>query len=286
MPAILLTAWAKVENCMQLRRLSRLILILAHLLLGALLAPLVSYLIARDKGGTHLRLYQRIIMWWHGRVCRILNIRIATQGKTAAGPTLFVANHISWLDICVLGTLNPALFLAKANVAGWPLVGWLAGAVGTLFIERGAQGAAAAIAQLSTQLRAGNSVLIFPEGSTTTGHSVRRFYPRLYQAAIETRCQVQALALRYHEPDHSRAVVPFIGDDGFVPHLWRLLQIAEVQVSVTSFTPLATTSHERQTLAAETHRQILAVVAQSPHCAYPDNRAPVPDALAAQVYRP
>ncbi|MBK8184609.1 MAG: 1-acyl-sn-glycerol-3-phosphate acyltransferase [Candidatus Competibacteraceae bacterium] len=109
---------------------------------------------------------------------------VPCNGTPHAGDTLFVANHISWLDIFCIAAVCPTHFLAKRDVAAWPLFGWLCRRAGTAFIQRGrSDGATEAIEQLVWRLRRGERVLVFPEGTSTIGESVRRFHPRLFSGA-------------------------------------------------------------------------------------------------------
>jgi 1-acyl-sn-glycerol-3-phosphate acyltransferase len=174
---------------------------------------------------------------------------------------LFVANHISWLDIFCICAVCPSHFLAKREVADWPLFGWLAQRAGTAFIHRGSQnGAGDAGAEIAWRLRQGERMVIFPEGTSTLGEKVKRFYPRLFQAAILARCPVQAIALRYPHSQGVNPVVPFIGDDEFVSHLWRLLGERCIVVELTFSEPLQSNGQSRDSLALQTHAQISAVL--------------------------
>ena len=105
---------------------SRLVL---HVVIGIVLTPLVM---RRDPATRVWRTSPAITSWWHGRVARILRLEISTSGFRPQAPALMVANHVSWLDIIVLGHLTPTCFLSKHEVRGWPVIGWLARAAGTL----------------------------------------------------------------------------------------------------------------------------------------------------------
>lgn len=198
---------------------------------------------------------------WSRILCRLLGVKLVVSGSPRVGPTLFVANHISWLDIFCICAVCPSHFLAKREVAGWPLFGWLARRAGTAFIRRGSDnGAGEASAEIVWRLRQGERMVIFPEGTSTRGEKVKRFYPRLFQAAILARCPVQAIALRYPHPQGVSPVVPFIDDDEFISHLWRLLGERCIVVELTFAEPLLSQSQSRDSLALRTHAQIDAVL--------------------------
>ena len=185
------------------RRSVRLLLLGLHILAGLLIAT------ALGPGRRRRYVSTRPLVWWSRGLCRILGVRLRTSGTAHDGSALFVANHISWLDIFCIATVCPTQFLAKQEVAGWPLFGWLCRRAGTAFIRRGGDhGAGEATEQLVWRLRQGERVSVFPEGTSTIGETVRRFYPRLFQAALLARCPVQAIALRYPQAEGINPVVP------------------------------------------------------------------------------
>lgn len=209
------------------RRSLRLPLLTLYILAGVLIAA------ALGPGRQRRYVSTRPLMWWSRGLCRILGVRLWVQNAPYPGAALFVANHISWLDIFCIAAVCPTHFLAKQEVAHWPLFGWLCRRAGTAFIRRGAEnGAGAALEQMVWRLRQGERVLVFPEGTSTSGETVRRFHPRLFQAAILARCPVQAIAVRYPHSSGCNPVVPFVDDDELLPHLWRLLGEPGIAVEV------------------------------------------------------
>lgn len=172
-------------------------------------------------------------------LCRLLGMRIQTHGLATDGSALRVCNHVSWTDIPILATGLPLRFLAKREVASWPLIGWIAREVGTIFVQRGAGDSAKVRQILVSSLEGGSSVMVFPEGTTTTGESVKRFHPHMLGAAIEAKCPVQAITISYHRDGQPDWLVPFTGDDDFVAHLCRLLRKPALRVDVLFHPPLA-----------------------------------------------
>jgi 1-acyl-sn-glycerol-3-phosphate acyltransferase len=190
-------------------------------------------------------------------LCWLLGMRIQTHGVALEGSALRVCNHVSWTDIPILGACLPLRFLAKREVASWPLIGWIARHIGTLFVQRGAGDSATVRQTLAAALEDGGSVLVFPEGTTTAGDSIKPFHPRLLGAAIAAKRPVQAMTIAYHrdgQPDH---LVPFIGDDDFIAHLCRLLRKPAVRVDVMFHPPLTVCASDRPSeLARELHLQV------------------------------
>lgn len=161
---------------------------------------LTSSLLLLRPLGTHVRnrLLQAIAHHWFRLVQATLGVRQIVSGTAAAGPVLIAANHVSWLDIVVLGTHIGTCFVSKSEVADWPVVGWLARQGGTLFIHRGHHDSAERIAHdMTMRLVRRDRLLFFPEGTTSDGTHVKRFKNRLFQPALQIGVPVQPVAVRY-----------------------------------------------------------------------------------------
>ncbi|WP_166269132.1 lysophospholipid acyltransferase family protein [Marinobacter caseinilyticus] len=167
-----------------------------------------------------------------GGAARCLGFRITEFGAVANGPVLFVGNHVSWSDIPILGGAAPLRFLSKAEVGSWPVIGWLATQAGTLFIQRGQGRAGQSRADIAHALRQGQSVLVFPEGTTTAGVTVLPFHRRLLSAAVDADVPIQPVSIGYRRKNRADHLAPFIGDDEFQSHLVRMLKQPAVEVSV------------------------------------------------------
>ncbi|SNC76210.1 lyso-ornithine lipid acyltransferase [Marinobacter sp. es.048] len=170
--------------------------------------------------------------------CRCLGLDIHQHGSPSGDTVLFVSNHISWSDIPILGSLAPIRFLSKAEVGQWPVIGWLARQAGTLFIRRGGGQARRVRDQIIENLRAGENVLIYPEGTTSAGLTVLPFHGLLPKAAPESKTPVQPITIAYRRdgrPDH---LAPFIGDDEFHHHLLRMLKQPSARVDVVFHAPV------------------------------------------------
>jgi len=249
----------------QLRRITRLARLMLHVVVGATLTALFG---GRSAEGFVSPRYDRIVTWWLGKVRRILNVKVTVHGEPAAAPVLIAANHISWLDIPLLGGLTRSHFLSKQEVRQWPAVGWLAARAGTIFIERGGRNAAEnAVERLIWHLKWGKSPAIFPEGTTTDGQRVRRFHPRLLSAAVYAGTAVQPVAIRYPGQTGPKAAVPFIDNAGFLEHALRLLGEDRIRAEVTFCTPIASKGLDRRTLASRAQAAVAAVVESDPETA-------------------
>lgn len=245
-----------------LRRLWRGLALFFYVLLGILLVAVLLYPLLWLGGARTAQLRWRLIMAWSRGLSGILRLRFQVEGEPIEGPTLYVANHIAWLDIPALAAWVPASFVAKAEIRRWPVVGWLCLGAETLFIERGSRQSTEKIIQgIQAHLQAGHSVLVFPEGTSSDGSAVKPFRRRLFQAALTAGANVQAVALCYPKQGRPNRVVPYIDNDVFVYNGLRVLNEAQTDVEVTFFAPLsaaqiAADGLDERNLANQTWTQI------------------------------
>lgn len=228
-------------------------LLLVHLLYGLALTAWIGL----DRGVGRRR--ELLAQAWSRRLLAILGIELRVEGAPLAGAHLTVANHVSWLDIPVLGALEPTRFVSKSEVRDWPLAGWLARAAGTFFLRRSHGGSAALLERLVPHLRAQGTVVIFPEGTTTDGSEIRPFHARLFGAALEAKVPVQAVTLRYGLSCRGENIAPFIGDDSLVGHLVRLLREPALHVRVLYGPPIHGAA-SRDALAQEAEAYVRAAL--------------------------
>lgn len=162
---------------------------------------------------------------WFRVASRLIGLKTRVRGTPTRETALWVANHVSWVDIPLLGGIAPISFLSKAEIRNWPLIGWLAQRGGTLFIKRGdKQSTRQAYKTLSENLAQQRSILVFPEGTTSDGHQLRRFHPRLLGTALDLKIKVQPVAIRYVQANGDLStVLPFIDHQKFLPNLWGVM---------------------------------------------------------------
>jgi len=199
-----------------------------------------------------------IRQWWSGRLLRILGVELRTQGAVPPGASLVVANHISWLDVFALAAWRPMRFVCKSDVRHWPFIGWLVWRNEAIFVERGSR---SAIAQtnlaITAALHAGDSVAVFPEGTSTAGESVLPFHPATFQSAIEHCAEVQPVALRYVAGNgvYSRAA-SYCNDIGFMASLRSIANEDRLAVEMVALAPLQPNGLHRRDLAMQAHAAI------------------------------
>ena len=234
-----------------LRRLWRLPLVSGWVLFGLLLAALLHACPRRWRD----RLREQLTVNWMRGLLRLLPLRIHGHGQPLQQPALWGGNHVSWLDIIVLGASAPLRFVAKSEVRQWPLLGWLAHSAGTLFIRRGDAGGLQT--QMAAALDQGQSLMIFAEGTTTLGHQVRTFHGRLLSCAVERQLPLQPIALRYHHQGQLARQAAFIDDDEFSSHLWRLLGSSPVELELHFLPPISSRGLGRNQLARQARQAVV-----------------------------
>lgn len=204
---------------------------------------------------------QRMLKAWSRELLSILNIRIRISGHQRPGAAvgcMMVANHVSWLDIFALNAIQPAHFIAKAEVRAWPLIGWLCERSGTIFVDRAMRRDTAEVNRRATSLlRRGECIGLFPEGTTTDGSRVGHFHPALMQPMIDADVMLCPVALRYLDADGKPSTVPaFTGDITLARSVWRILRCRRLEVSV-EFTPALAASGSNRRILARTAQEAI-----------------------------
>ena len=192
----------------------------------------------------------RLPVAYHRICARLLGFDIVVRGKMATSrPVLFVGNHTSYLDIMVLGTIIEGCFIAKSEVAHWPLFGWLAKLQRTVFVERRSPRTAHHQRdEISARLAAGERLILFPEGTSNDGVKVLPFKSALFAvaetSANSTPLLVQPFSIAYTElaglpvGREWRPLISWYGDMELGPHAWRILTFSRVRAEVRFHEPV------------------------------------------------
>ncbi|XID74433.1 lysophospholipid acyltransferase family protein [Alkanindiges sp. WGS2144] len=193
--------------------------------------------------------HTRLVRYFCRRLCETLDIEVTRHGPMPTEHALWVSNHISWLDIPVVGSQTRLFFLAKAEIQNWPLFGRLAQAGGTLFIKRGSGDSAVVKAHMSGFLKQKIPVLFFPEATTTDGRSIKRLHGKLLAAAIATQTFIQPVVICYINVEGKLdQVVPFVDDQGFVENLLNVLALEKIRAHVMPLAAISTEGHTVESL--------------------------------------
>jgi 1-acyl-sn-glycerol-3-phosphate acyltransferase len=240
-----------------LRLTYRLPLLLLHLIFGTPVTVACQYSWGRS---THLAgrpLSEITSRWWSSVNCRIFGIRRRLTGEFAPGAYLVAANHISWIDIAVLHSFASMGFVAKAEINGWPLLGGLARAGGSVFHQRGNHDSASGVAAaMIGRLRENRRVAIFPEGGILPGTGVKYFHARLFAAAIEADKPVQPVMIRYLRNGTRYDDITFLPKENFVANFFRLLMQKPCIVEVHVLPLIKSAGMQRRQLAGEAESMV------------------------------
>ncbi|SCG57983.1 lysophospholipid acyltransferase family protein [Micromonospora inositola] len=251
-----------------LRRAGRLVGVLGMLVLGVGLAGLLAVLPAGERDAA--------VRGWARGTLRALGIRLVVRGRLPRRPALLVANHVSWLDVLAVLAVAPARMLAKREVRTWPLVGQLAAAAGTIFVDRARpRELPATVGRVAAALRAGHPVAVFPEGTTWCGEAAdcrpgRGFRPAMFQAAVDAGAPVVPLRLGYGcgATGTATTAAAFLGDETLWDSVRRVLAARDLTLSVAVTAAL----HP----AVDADRRLLARAAESAVHLVPGARRPAP----------
>jgi 1-acyl-sn-glycerol-3-phosphate acyltransferase len=196
---------------------------------------------------------------WARRFFERLQIELEVEGLPNSSQTLWVANHISWLDILVLLAASPCRLVSKSDVRAWPLIGGLAHAAGTVFIERRQRrDAMRVVHDMAAALKAGQVLAVFPEGTTSNGLGLLPFHANLLQAAIAADVPVQAVAITYWDLDcNTRSQAPaYVDDATLLASVWRTVQQPRLGVKVAFLTPETSQGRERRAWSRDLHQRL------------------------------
>lgn len=170
---------------------------------------------------------------------------------------LWAANHVSWMDIPVMGSVMPGFFLSKAEVEAMPVFGRLARACGSLFIKRGSGDSGKVAGQITDFLTKGYSILFYPEGTTTDGTHIKKIYGKLLQGAMDADKPIQPIVVCYvnakGELDHT---VPFVGDVSFTQSFLRVMDSDPVTAYVLPLAVIPTTGKTRDELTEDLYQSM------------------------------
>ena len=202
-----------------------------------------------------------IVARWSRRLLGICGVQIESEGRPLAH-ALLAANHLSWLDIFAINAVAPSRFVAKAEIRAWPVLGWLVAQAGTVFIARGSRRDLRATFQgIVDQLKQGERVAFFPEGTTAAPGQLLPFHANLFEAAIDAGVPVQPLALAYLDAQgHHHAAVDFSGDISFARSMLTILAGPPVHAKLRWLAPVDSSVGGRRDVCAATSVVIAAAL--------------------------
>lgn len=171
---------------------------------------------------------------WSRALLRVCGLSVHVSGEALmSGPVLFVANHVSWIDIFVMNAVRPTAFIAKSDIRRWPIVGWLVAGAGTVFIERGRRRAVHGVGlAMRERFDQGAAVGLYPEGTTSDGLALLPLHVGLLEPALFAGAPIQPLVLIYARQDDRTGFPAFVGEETLVANVCRLLSARGLNVRV------------------------------------------------------
>jgi 1-acyl-sn-glycerol-3-phosphate acyltransferase len=226
------------------------------------LVPLAGRLLAAGRPRAFGTIAARATWRWSQAVCAIVGIERDVRGAPPTGGVLLAANHVSYIDIVVLGSLYPCLFVAKSEIASWPFFGAVARLAGTLFVDRGrTRDVVRTGERMAEQLEGGIGLTLFPEGRAGDGAAVGLFLPSLFEPAARAGVPCWAASLSYETPGAPlppATTICWHDHSNFLLHFGRLLGLKRIRARVT-FSHEPARSDDRKELA----RSLRASVSES-----------------------
>jgi len=240
----------------KLTRAFRYTRLLLHILSGLAQAAIYPHLSQAAQ--------RRMAKNWSAGLLAVLNVKMRLSGTPPdAGmrQVMLAANHVSWLDVYALNSICPARFVAKSEIRGWPVFGWLSRNAGTLFIERAKRSDTARINQsISTVLTQGDRVTVFPEGTTSNGTMLRHFHASLLQPAVISEAMLCPVAICYRNADGNISKEAAYVEISLLDSLRRILLQPWITVELTFTDPINSSGKNRRELARLAEQAIASVL--------------------------
>lgn len=230
-----------------------------------------AYQINQNPNTTHTDITKEIQTFCRN-FCQSVNVEVICIKPIPQQHALWTSNHISWLDIPVIGSVVPTFFLSKAEISQWPLVGWLARTGNTLFIKRGSGDASSVSGQIANFLQQGSPVIFFPEATTTDGKAIKKIHGKLLQSAIDTQTNIQPVVICYvNKNQQLDEKIPYFGEMNFFQSVKQVLDNRKATAYVLPLEPINPVGRSRDEITqilqqrmeaglANLHQQVIAQV--------------------------
>ncbi|MEI2415210.1 lysophospholipid acyltransferase family protein [Orrella sp. JC864] len=209
---------------------------------------------------------------WSRTLMAVIGVKVLVRGQPCLdAPVLWIANHVSWLDIYVLNSVRATSFVAKAEIRRWPVIGWLVAGAGTVFIDRKQRQAVQTASQaMRERFARGEAVGLFPEGTTSPGFDLRPFHSSLFEPARHVEVMIQPVALRFLYRGQRSDYAAFVGEQTLMGNAWKVFRTTGLAVEAVFLPPLQRHDDQgkvldRGALSAQAHRAILAEIREPAH---------------------
>ena len=229
------------------------------LIIAGIVFPVLHFICSANKAKTKR---DRLKIHWLKVFSSIMKLSVIREGELPKDGALLISNHISWLDIIVIGQYLPVYFVAKSDISSWPIIGYLSRQGGTIFIRRGNKKSIKETTEkMIWVLKQNSNIVAFPEGTTTSGNEVLSFHASLFQPALLTKSVIQPVVIQYEGAAKHQA--PFIGEDDFVRHLIKMLCLDKVEVRLSFLPVIKSLGKDRHTVCVEAREKIYEKISES-----------------------
>ncbi len=230
----------------KITRIFRICRVVLHTITGFVIAGLLLPVVNK-------RYRHYLIQWWCKRLLAAFNIKVIATGNIPPenlSHAMIIANHVSWADIHVLNSVIPLRYIAKSDIRHWPVFGFFASRVNTLFVNRAKKQDALRIVDIIAEtLQAGDRLCLFPEGTTTDGTTILPFKSSLIEAAIRTKTPIYPVAIHYPLADGGiNTAMAYAGETTLIQAMQQALTIKSPVVVIHFLAPIATNQHDRRAL--------------------------------------
>lgn len=222
----------------------RLAALAVHIAAGLAIAALAFPWMPQPRRNPIIRLWSRWLVAVCGARLTVAGVPLDSQlARTGVAEwstgRLLLLNHVSWIDVFALLAVLPSRFVAKSEIGRWPVLGALVTLVGTIYIERGRRHAVAAINhRVREHLKQGETIAVFPEGTTTDGSQLLPFHSNLIAPAVEVGSEVWPVAIAYTNSGKRSTAAAFVGEMGLITSLWNIVRARNLTIDVALLPPI------------------------------------------------
>jgi len=242
----------RIQTTSQLLRIFRRTHLICHVISGFIQSLFYPYF----SQSTQRHMMKR----WANGLLDTLGIKLHCRGKLPTDEdqrVMFAANHISWLDVCILMAACPTRFVAKSEISGWPVLGFLSRNAGTLFIKRAKRSDTLRINKdISEAMAKGDRVTVFPEGTTCDGTILNHFHASLLQSALTKDTQLYPVAICYRNLSGEISREAAYIDSSLATSLQKILSQPSIDAELTFIDPIDTHGKNRRELARMSEQAI------------------------------
>ena len=240
----------KYEKNMTIKTLIIYAQILVHIFVG--LICIIFFPILKIK------YRNKVIKFWCSSLLKIISVKVSIKNfkDVRLKNVLFMANHISWLDIILINSIKPSIFVAKSSVRNWPIFGLMASACNTIFLNRSSRNSILEVTSKIKKIINTNSVFIFPEGTSTYGIDVGKFHSNFFQVAVDLKKSIYPVCICYRKNNIFTDIPGYVGDDTLIESIVKIVNSGGFEARITFCKKILSKKFNRKELALKTQEII------------------------------